>query len=161
MPLDAAGGREYYASRLVSNSKQHRKRCVLTLARVAEVLEARAVVAAPSPDPEVTGCFAADLMSDVLAFARPEEVLLTGLATDQAIRTAAVRHLQAVFVVEDKEISAEMVEAARDEGIPLFRTVLSTYEACGRLMQAGLPPSRHDRPSACAKPVASDSPPSL
>ncbi len=126
----------------MSNSEQHRKRWILTLARVAEVLEAEAVVTAPSPDPEVTGCFAADLMSDVLAFARPKEVLLTGLASDQAIRTAAVRHLLAVFVVEGKEIGAEMQEAARDEGIPLFRTPLSTYEACGRLMQAGLPPDR-------------------
>lgn len=143
-PLDAVETGEYYSPRIVSNSKQHRKRCVLRLARVAEVLEAQVVVAAPSPDLEVTGCFAADLMSDVLAFARPEEVLLTGLATDQAIRTAAVRHLRAVFVVEGKETNAEMVEAARDEGIPLFRTRLSTYEACGRLMQAGLPPHRLD-----------------
>lgn len=142
--LDVRQARRYYRLRFGNNAEQHRKRCVLTLASVAEILEAEAVVVAPSPDSEVTGCFAADLMSDVLAFARPEEILLTGLATDQAIRTAAVRHLLAVFVVQGKEVSAEMLEAARDEGVALFRTPLSTYEACGRLMQAGLPPHRQD-----------------
>jgi predicted transcriptional regulator len=69
-------------------------------------------------------------------------MLLTGLATDQAIRTAAVRHLEAVFVVEGKQVGGDMVEAAREEGIPLFRTPLSTYEACGLLMQSGLRPYR-------------------
>jgi len=90
----------------------------------------------------VTGCFAADLMSDVLAFARPGAVLLTGLATDQTIRTASVRQLLAVFVIEGKQVGGDMTEAAREEGIPLFRTPLSKYEACGLLMQAGLRPYR-------------------
>ena len=100
------------------------------------------MVTAPSLDSEVTGCFAADLMSDVLAFARPGSLLLTGLATDQTIRTAAVRQLLAVFVIEGKQVGGDMVEAAREEGIPLFRTPLSKYEACGLLLQAGLRPYR-------------------
>lgn len=81
-------------------------------------------------------------MSDVLAFARPGSVLLTGLATDQTIRTAAVRHLVAVFVIEGKQVGSDMVEAACDENIPLYRTPLSKYEACGLLLQAGLRPYR-------------------
>ena len=119
-----------------------RERCVLTLAGTAEVLKAEAVVTTPSLETEVTGCFAADLMSDVLAFARPGSVLVTGLATDQTIRTAAVRQLVAVFVIEGKQVGGDMVEAARDESIPLFRTPLSKYEACGLLLQAGLRPYR-------------------
>lgn len=123
-------------------STADRERCVLTLADTAEVLKAEAVVSTPSLEVEVTGCFAADLMSDVLAFARPGSVLLTGLATDQTIRTAAVRHLVAVIVIEGKQVGGDMAEAARDEGIPLFRTPLSKYEACGLLLQAGLRPYR-------------------
>jgi predicted transcriptional regulator len=128
-------------------SHWQRKRCVLTLADAAEILKAEVVVAAPAPDAEVTGCFAADLMSDVLAFARPGSILLTGLATDQTIRTAAVRHLRAVFVVEGKQVGADMLEAAREEGIPLCRTPLSTYEACGLLRAAGLRPYRRGVPT--------------
>ncbi|HEY3396609.1 MAG TPA: hypothetical protein VGM19_03020 [Armatimonadota bacterium] len=81
-------------------------------------------------------------MSDVLAFAREGSLLLTGLTTDQTIRTAAVKRLTAVVVIQGKQIGSDMIEAARDEGIPIYRTPLSKYEACGLLMQAGLRPYR-------------------
>ena len=109
----------------------------MTLAEAIEILQAETVV--PGSDSlELAGGFASDLMSDVLAFARQETLLLTGLAGDQTIRTAAVRHLAAVVLVEDKPVGGDMLEAAREEGVPLFRTALSKYEACGRLAQAGL-----------------------
>jgi len=112
------------------------------LARAVEVLKAEAVVRPRDDSAVVTGCFAADLMSDVLAFAREGSLLVTGLATDQTIRTAAIKHLAAVVVIEGKQTSGEMVEAAREQGIPIYRTPLSKYEACGLLMQAGLRPYR-------------------
>jgi hypothetical protein len=114
----------------------------VTLAAVMEILKAEAVLATPDSGTELTGCFASDLMSDVLAFARRGSVLLTGLASDQTIRTAAVLHLSAVVVVQGKEIGTDMREAAREEEIPLYRTPLSKYEACGLLLQAGLRPYR-------------------
>jgi predicted transcriptional regulator len=114
----------------------------VTLADLIDAVKADAVVTAVDPSAEVSGCFAADLMSDVLAFARPGSVLITGLTTDQAVRTAAIKHLPAVLVVEGKQVGVEMTEAARDEGVSIYRTMLSKYEVCGLLMQAGLRPYR-------------------
>ncbi|MCX7598642.1 MAG: DRTGG domain-containing protein [Armatimonadetes bacterium] len=112
----------------------------LTLAAAMEAVGAEALVPAGEPDRLVTGCFAADLMSDVLAFAQPGCLLITGLAKDQAVRSAAIKNLAAVLVVGGKEVDHEMIEAAQEEGVPLYRTGLSKYEACGVLMQAGYPP---------------------
>ncbi|MBM3475653.1 MAG: hypothetical protein FJX75_20505 [Armatimonadetes bacterium] len=114
----------------------------MTLARAVEVLKAQAVVPAADGSLEVSGCFAADLMSDVLAFGREGSLLVTGLATDQAIRTAAIMHLVAVVIIEGKTVQADLVETAREEGVPVYQTPLSKYEACGLLMQAGLRPYR-------------------
>ncbi len=114
----------------------------MTLAEAVEVVKAEEEVAARDPGVELTGCFAADLMSDVLAFAAPGSLLITGLTTDQTIRTAAIRHLTAVIVIEGKEIGSDMREAAREESTPVYRTPLSKYEACALLMQAGLRPCR-------------------
>ena len=97
-------------------------------------------------DAEISGCFAADLMSDVLAFAHEGSLLVTGLATEQTIRTAAVKHLMAVVVVEGKKVGSDMLETAREETVSVFQTPLSKYEACGLLMQAGLRPYRDDLP---------------
>lgn len=120
----------------------------MTLGGAIEVLKAEAVVVAADGGQALSGCMVADLMSDVLAFARAGSVLLTGLATDQAIRTATVRRLAAVVVAEGKGVPGEMVEAAREAEIPLYRTPLSKYEACGLLMQAGLRPYRKEAPAA-------------
>ena len=114
----------------------------MTLAKAVEALKAETIVAASDGGAEVGGCFAADLMSDVLAFARQGSLLITGLASDQTIRTAAIKHLLAVVVVEGKEIGGDAVESAREQDVPLYRTHLSKYEACGLLMQAGLRPYR-------------------
>lgn len=114
----------------------------MNLATAVEVLRAETIVAAEDDGAQVGGCFAADLMSDVLAFARQDSLLITGLTTDQTIRTAAIKHLIAVVVIEGKEIGGETVEAAREQELPLYRTHLSKYEACGLLMQAGLRPYR-------------------
>jgi predicted transcriptional regulator len=114
----------------------------LTLARAVEVLKAQAVVPATDDQVALSGCFAADLMSDVLAFGREGSLLVTGLATDQAIRTAAIKHLVAVFIIEGKKVHSDLVETAREEAVPVYQTPLSKYEACGLLMQAGLRPYR-------------------
>ena len=114
----------------------------MTLAEAADILKAESVVAASDPHTLLSGCFAADLMSDVLAFARPCSLLLTGLTTAQTIRTAAIKHIAAVFVVEGKTVDGDMLEAAREQSVPVCRTPLSKYEACGLLMAAGLRPYR-------------------
>ena len=113
-----------------------------------KVLKAKTVVPASDGDVVLSGCFAADLMSDVLAFGRHGSLLVTGLATDQVIRTAAIKRLVAVVVVEGKQVGSDMLEAAREECVPLYRTPLSKYEACGRLMQAGLQPYRKGVPGS-------------
>lgn len=118
----------------------------MTLAEAVGVLKAERLVDGAEDQAPLEGCFAADLMSDVLAFARPGSLLLTGLTTDQTIRTAAIKHLVAVVIIEGKEAGPEMVEAAREQGVAIYRTPLSKYEACGLLMQAGLRPYRKSAP---------------
>ncbi len=112
----------------------------MTLESAVDALGAQSVIPALDRDVELAGCFAADLMSDVLAFAAEGCLLVTGLATDHVIRTAAIKRLVAVVVIGGKEPNADMVEAAREEAVPLYRTPLSKYEACGLLMQSGLGP---------------------
>jgi len=82
---------------------------------------------------------AADLMSDVLAYARPDSVLLTGLIYPQVVRTAEMAGILAIVFVRGKHPPAETVGLAEETGIPLLTTRYTMYEACGRLYAAGLP----------------------
>lgn len=114
----------------------------MTLTQAIGAIKAETIVAPSDPAIILSGAFAADLMSDVLAFAREGSLLITGLNTDQTVRTAAIKHLIAVVLIQGKEISPDMLEAAREEGIALYQTPLSKYETCGLLIEAGLRPYR-------------------
>jgi predicted transcriptional regulator len=88
---------------------------------------------------EVKGGCGADLMSDVLASIQPEAVLLTGLCNPQVVRTAQMADVAAIVFVRGKMPSAEVIDLANQEKIPLISTPYGMFELCGRLYQAGLP----------------------
>jgi predicted transcriptional regulator len=83
-------------------------------------------------------CFAADLMSDVLAFSRPGALLITGLTSIQSAHTAHVADLAAILYVAAKKPAAPVLDLARENGIPLLTTKFSMFDTCGILYNAGL-----------------------
>ena len=95
---------------------------------------------------EVDTCYAADLMSDVLAFSQAGALLVTGLTSVQSAHTADLADLAAVLYVAGKRPVEAVYDMARSKGIPLLSTTCSMFEACGILHRAGLRPA-HRRPS--------------
>lgn len=92
--------------------------------------------------PEISSCFAADLMSEVLAFCGHGPLLVTGLTNVQSVHTAEVVDARAILYVNDKRPDAPVLALALARGLPLLSTTLDMYEACGRLHRSGLPASR-------------------
>jgi hypothetical protein len=87
--------------------------------------------------------FASDLMSSALAMInenQSETVLLTGLSNAQAIRTAEMLDLKAVFFVRNKVVPSDVVDLAKISGISVYSSPLTMFESCGRLYQAGIVP---------------------
>ena len=110
----------------------------MKLETVREALGCRVVTGESRLDQEVeVGC-GADLMSDVLAFIKPQALLLTGLTNVQSVRTADVAEVTAIVYVRGKQPEQEAVALAKGKGIVLLATGLPMYEACGRLYARGL-----------------------
>ncbi len=89
-------------------------------------------------DREVLTCYAADLMSDVLAFSHPGALLVTGLTSIQSAHTADVADLCAILFVSGKRPPAVVIELARERGTPLLTTRACMFDACGILHARGL-----------------------
>ncbi len=87
---------------------------------------------------EIETCFAADLMSDVLAFSRSGALLVTGLTSLQSVHTADVADLAAILFIHDKRPDKPVVEVARHKRIPLLTTRRFMFETCGLLFGHGL-----------------------
>ena len=65
-------------------------------------------------------------------------VVLSGLNTQQVIRTAVITGVAALVLVRGKEPDPEMVAEARLHGLPVLSTPFTMFTACGRLFSQGL-----------------------
>ena len=110
----------------------------MTLADVKDLLEAQVIVGEDKLGIEIRTAFGADLMSDVLAYARSGCLLITGLSNLQAIRTAYALDIAAIVICRGKPLTDKFVEIARELGIPILWTTFIMFESCGRLYRAGL-----------------------
>ena len=105
----------------------------MTLRDVLTQIEGELLTPGCSLNLEFTRVFASDLMSDVLAFTGPGELLITGLVNGHVISTAAVADIAAVVFVQGKKPSAEVVKEALSSGLPLISTPLPMFDACNRI----------------------------
>lgn len=109
------------------------------LRSVAGLLECDVICGHEGLDAEVSSCFAADLMSDVLAFSASDTLLITGLTSVQSVHTADVAECRGIVFVSGKRPSPEALELARSRAIPLLSTRHSMFDTCGILFANGLP----------------------
>jgi predicted transcriptional regulator len=110
----------------------------LKLRDVKDILEAEVIVGEGKLDMEVKTAFGADLMSDVLAFAKAGSILLTGLTNAQVIRTADILDIAAIVLVRGKKPTAETIGLAKELHIPILTTKFILFETAGRLYAKGM-----------------------
>lgn len=110
----------------------------MKLSEVRDILDAEIIVGEDCLDLEVHTAFGADLMSDVLAFAKAGSLLLTGLTNTQVIRTANVLDIAAIILVRGKKPSSETIALASELKIPILTTKYILFETSGRLYMKGI-----------------------
>ena len=110
----------------------------LKINTIQKALEATVIEGANRLEETVDHIYASDLMSDVLAFAKPGSLLLTGLTNPQVIRTSDVLDIAAIILVRGKRPLSETIQLAEELRIPLLTTKFILFEAVGRLYAKGI-----------------------
>lgn len=82
--------------------------------------------------------FASDLMSDVLAYACSDSLLVTGLNNPQVIRTAEMLDIGVVLFVRGKRPGKEVIELAKENSLTILATEYTMFKACGLLVMKGM-----------------------
>ena len=100
---------------------------------IKEALEAAVIEGENKLDTVVEHIYASDLMSDVLAFGQPHSILLTGLATQQAIISAHMAEFKGVVLIRGKKPRDGAEKFARENKLVLLSTHLDMYDACVRI----------------------------
>lgn len=106
----------------------------MKLKRVIDDLTAELLVAPEGWEAvSVRDVFASDLISDILVSEGDDQLLLTSLTSPQVVRTAALIGAAAVVLVHRRQTPPELIAAAREQSLPLFRSTMTKYDACVRI----------------------------
>lgn len=89
-------------------------------------------------DRKVSGGYASDLLSCVMAGARRGNVWVTLQAHPNIVAVAALLELAAVIITEGVAPEAATLEKARSEGIPILTTPHTTFTTVAQLAALGI-----------------------
>ena len=110
----------------------------MKLGQIAELLQAQVLSSECMLQTEVQNAFCCDMMSDVLAFATNQSVLITGLLNPQVVRTAMMLDMHCIVFINGKEPTPEIVSLADANDIVIMVTQESMFRAAGTLFDTGL-----------------------
>lgn len=110
----------------------------MKLSEVTEKLELKVKTASDKLDVEVTGGYASDLLSDVMANARQGNIWVTLQTHQNVVAVAVLRDLSGIIIVNGREPEEETLKKAEEEKIPIMVTELPTFELVGRLYKLGV-----------------------
>jgi hypothetical protein len=110
----------------------------MTLDKIAEKLD----LALESPgvriDAKVTGGYASDMLSCVMAKARKGNLWVTLQAHPNIVAVASLLELAGIIITEGTRPDPVTIQKAQEEGIPIFTTKLTTFAAVGELFKLGI-----------------------
>ena len=87
---------------------------------------------------EVTGGYAGDLLSDVLANSKKGNIWITLHTHVNIVAVASAKELSGIITVNGRIPEEETLQRAEKEGIPVMVTSVSAYQVVCRLYDLGV-----------------------
>jgi hypothetical protein len=109
-----------------------------TLKEIAEALNLAAITREDLLAPKVTGGYAGDMLSDVLAHAGKGQVWITLQTHANVVAVASAKELCGIIIVNGRTPEEGTLRKAEEEHIPILVSPLSTYDVVCRLYQLGV-----------------------
>jgi len=82
---------------------------------------------------QVSGGYASDLLSDVMANSKKDNIWITLQIHQNIVGVASLKELAGIIIVNGREPEEEVLRKAEEENIPMMLTKLPAFEIVGRL----------------------------
>jgi len=89
-------------------------------------------------DIDVTGGYASDLLSDVLANGEEGNLWITLQIHQNIVAVASMKDMAGIILVNGREPEPDTIEKAEVENIPVMVSEMPTFELVGRLYNLGV-----------------------
>ncbi|CAO0824154.1 hypothetical protein DFAR_440006 [Desulfarculales bacterium] len=113
-------------------------RVAVTVKDVVEALGLTVAAGAGGLECPVAGGYISDLLSDVIANAKPGAVWLTIQTHQNVVAVAMLKKLAAVILVGGRQPAKETAAKAEQKGIPVLASPEGAFELAGKLHGLGL-----------------------
>ncbi|MCX6164986.1 MAG: serine kinase [Ignavibacteriae bacterium] len=90
------------------------------------------------PESEVSGGYTSDLLSDVIANSKKDNVWITMQTHLNIVAVASLKELSAIIIVMNREIDKDALEKAREEKILILSTNLTAFQISGKIYESGI-----------------------
>ena len=110
----------------------------MKLVEIRDILQCEVLTGADDLSTEVETVVASDGMSEILAFAHPGALMITGLTNIQSVRTADIANVRAIVYIRGKRPAEKAINLARESNIPVLASGLGMFDVCGILRERGL-----------------------
>lgn len=87
------------------------------------------VLSMPCPDREIHGAYAGDLLSWVMGRAEADNVWFTIMSNINVVAVASLADVSCVILTEGVTLPEDVLSAAKQKGINVFSTKLTTFQA--------------------------------
>ena len=87
-------------------------------------------------DFEIKAGYTGDLLSDVMANAPTDSILITIQAHKNTIAVATLAGIRAILVCNKRAIPSDMIEAAEGNDVAIFKTAESQFDASAKVAKA-------------------------
>lgn len=89
-------------------------------------------------DGEISGVYVGDLLSNVMARAKEQDLWITIQGHPNVVAVASLTNVAAVIVVEDFQIEEAAIKRALEHEVNILRTPMTAYELISKLMELGV-----------------------
>jgi predicted transcriptional regulator len=110
----------------------------MNLDEVVTALHLEVAAAADTLDREITGGYASDLLSCVMARAQAGNVWVTLQSHPNIVAVASLLNLAGIIVTEGVPLDPATIERADEEHIPILATPLTTFTVVSKLAALGV-----------------------
>ena len=107
----------------------------MTVQELVDILDLTVFCGKENLNREIKGGYTSDLLSDVMGHAKEGMIWITLQTHKNVLAIASLKELSAILLVKDSKPEDDMLEQAREEGIPVLGTSEQTFETTGKVYQ--------------------------
>jgi serine kinase of HPr protein (carbohydrate metabolism regulator) len=105
----------------------------MKLKEIVEKLQLKVLTGQDRLETEVTGGYASDLLSDVIANAKGGNLWITLQTHENIIAVAKLRDLAGIVIINNRQPDEETLRRAKEENVPLLCTGEIAFRIAGKL----------------------------